>query len=92
MRYFKSLSDGYIYAVGTGPGGTEITEAEYNDIKSVIGNMPQAESGYWYRLTDSLVWEKYEIITPTPEPTTEGRIAALEEQLAAAKILLGLEE
>lgn len=92
MRYFKSLSDGYIYAIGTGPGGTEITEAEYNDIKSVIGNMPQAESGYWYRLTDSLVWEKYEIITPTPEPTTEGRIAALEEQLAAAKILLGLEE
>lgn len=92
MRYFKSLSDGYIYAIGTGPGGTEITEAEYNDIKSVIGNMPQAEGGYWYRLTDSLVWEKYEIITPTPEPTTEGRIAALEEQLAAAKILLGLEE
>lgn len=92
MRYFKSLSDGYIYAIGTGPGGTEITEAEYKSIKSVIGNMPQAESGYWYRLTDSLVWEKYEIITPAPEPTTENRIAALEEQLAAAKILLGLEE
>lgn len=30
--------------------------------------------------------------TPAPEPTTEERIAALEEQLAAAKILLGLEE
>ena len=29
---------------------------------------------------------------PAPEPTTEERIAALEEQLAAAKILLGLEE
>ena len=27
-----------------------------------------------------------------PEPTTEERIAALEEELAAAKILLGLEE
>lgn len=30
--------------------------------------------------------------TPAPETTTEERIAALEEQLAAAKILLGLEE
>jgi len=30
--------------------------------------------------------------TPAPEPTQEERIAALEEELAAAKILLGLEE
>ena len=30
--------------------------------------------------------------TPDPEPTAEERIATLEEQLAAAKILLGLEE
>ena len=29
---------------------------------------------------------------PTPEPTPEERIAALEQELAAAKILLGLEE
>lgn len=29
---------------------------------------------------------------PEPEPSTEERIAALEEELAAAKILLGLEE
>ena len=30
--------------------------------------------------------------TTAPEPTTEERIADLEEQLAAAKILLGLED
>ena len=30
--------------------------------------------------------------TPAPEPTAEERIAALEQELAAAKILLGLEE
>ena len=30
--------------------------------------------------------------TPAPEPTPEERIAALEEKLKAAKILLGLEE
>ena len=37
-------------------------------------------------------WEKSMADTTAPEPTTDERIAALEEQLAAAKILLGLEE
>lgn len=37
-------------------------------------------------------WEQSIADTPAPEPTAEERIAALEEQLAAAKILLGLEE
>ena len=37
-------------------------------------------------------WEQSISDTPAQEPTTEERIAALEEQLAAAKILLGLEE
>lgn len=26
MVYYKQLSDNYILAIGTGPGGTEITE------------------------------------------------------------------
>lgn len=37
-------------------------------------------------------WEQVMSEIPAPEPTPEERIAALEEQLAAAKILLGLEE
>ena len=37
-------------------------------------------------------WRKEISSTPAPEPTTEERIAALEEELKAAKILLGLEE
>lgn len=37
-------------------------------------------------------WEQSIADTPTPEPTPEERIAALEEELAAAKILLGLED
>ena len=37
-------------------------------------------------------WEHAIADTPAPVPTPEERIAALEEQLAAAKILLGLEE
>lgn len=30
MRYYKQISDNYIIAIGTGYGGEEITEAEYN--------------------------------------------------------------
>ena len=37
-------------------------------------------------------WEQSIADIPAPEPTPEERIAALEEQLAAAKILLGLED
>ena len=37
-------------------------------------------------------WEQEAAQQPTPAPTTEERIAALEEELKAAKILLGLEE
>ena len=37
-------------------------------------------------------WEQSIADTPAPEPTPEERIAALEDELSAAKILLGLEE
>lgn len=37
-------------------------------------------------------WEQSIATTPTQELTTEERIAALEEELKAAKILLGLED
>ena len=37
-------------------------------------------------------WEQETTQQPAPEPTPEERIAALEEELKAAKILLGLEE
>ena len=37
-------------------------------------------------------WEQEAAQQPTPELTPEERISALEEELKAAKILLGLEE
>lgn len=37
-------------------------------------------------------WEQSIADAPTPEPTPEERIAALEDELKAAKILLGLED
>lgn len=37
-------------------------------------------------------WEKEVAQQPAPAPTPDERIAALEDELAATKILLGLEE
>lgn len=37
-------------------------------------------------------WEQSIADIPVPEPTTDERIAALEEELKAAKILIGLED
>ena len=37
-------------------------------------------------------WEQSISDSPASEPTAEERIAALEQELAAAKILLGLED
>ena len=36
MRYYAQYSDNKLIAIGTGPGGTEITEAEYNALLSEI--------------------------------------------------------
>ena len=37
MRYYAQYNDsGEFIAIGTGPGGTEITEAEYNTLLSEI--------------------------------------------------------
>ena len=36
MRYYALYSDNKLLAIGTGSGGTEITEAEYNALLSEI--------------------------------------------------------
>ena len=36
MRYYKIIDSGTLIAIGTGPGGTEITESEYNTLLSEI--------------------------------------------------------
>ena len=36
MRYYKQTANNCIIAIGTGAGGTEITEAEYNALLSEI--------------------------------------------------------
>ena len=67
MRYYKEINDGYISAIGTGNGFTEITEAEYDEIVEILHNQPTPPDGYDYRLKENLEWELYEL-PPEPEP------------------------
>ena len=59
MRYYKTIDDGYITAIGTGGGGTEITESEYNEIMTVIQNKPPRTETTDYHLKTDLTWEAY---------------------------------
>ena len=81
MRYYKQIENGYILAIGTGGGGVEITEQEYNEIMSVIQSKPPRTETTDFRLKVDLTWEEYE--TP-PEPP-EGDI----DDTEALNILLG---
>ena len=83
MRYNKQTFNNYILAIGTGYGGTEITEAEYNDIMAIIQSCPAAE-GKGYRLKSDLTWEAYDL-PPVPEPSDDDEISTDE----ALNILLG---
>lgn len=65
MRYCKYVSDGYVDGLGTGAGGTEITEAEYTEIMAMIRNRPEETPTLSYRLREDLTWESYE---REPEP------------------------
>ena len=60
MRYYKQQSDSYILTIGTGYGGEEITEDEYNNIMSVIQSRPSAD-GKGYKLKTDLTWEEYDL-------------------------------
>ena len=83
MRYYKQTANNCIIAIGTGPGNIEITEAEYNQIISIIQNRPQSE-GKGYRLKTDLTWEEYDL-PPEPEPSDDDEISTDE----ALNILLG---
>lgn len=82
MRYYKTIIDGYLVSVGTGTGGTEITESEYNDLLSIIHNRPTAQDGFTYKLkADTLEWELVELppIEEDDEATESDYIDALNE-------------
>ena len=78
MRHYKKAENGYILEIGTGKGGTEITESEYTEIMAVIQNRPQETPTTGYRLKADLTWESYEKEPqPEPEPDAEEALAIL---------------
>ena len=83
MRYYKQISNGYILAIGTGDGETEINETEYNSIVSVLQSRPTSET-QGYHLRADLTWEAYNL-PPAPEPSDDDEISNEE----ALNILLG---
>ena len=83
MRYYKQIIDNYLTAIGTGPGNTAITEAEYNQILSVIQSRPTSET-QGYRLRTDLTWEAYDL-PPEPEPSDDDELSNEE----AFNILIG---
>ncbi len=68
--------------------GKEITEAEYNEILSMLRNRPTAPDGYAYRLTAQLEWELYEL----PPAEDEEVVDETEEKAKAYDILTGVAE
>lgn len=67
--YYKITKDSYITVIGTGNGGTPITDEEYENIRSILRNRPTAESGYEYRLKEDLTWELVE--SPAVDPVDD---------------------
>ena len=88
MRYYKMIIDGYLVAVGSGSGGTEITAEEYAELLNIIRTKPVASEGYEYRLKADLTWELYEL-PPVPAPEDED---ATEADYIAALNELGVPE
>lgn len=61
MKYFKNIENGYIVSVSTVHGQIEITKEEYDEILSIVKNIPQAPEGFEYRIKDDLTLEKCKI-------------------------------
>lgn len=81
MRYYKNIDGDYLVSIGTGSGGEEITQEEYENILSIIRNRPTPEAGYTYRLRTDLTWELVE----APVEPVDDEISADE----ALDIILG---
>lgn len=85
MRYYKTCSEGYLIAIGSGgKQGETISEYECEEIKSALNHMPEKD-GYCYRLKTDLSYEAFEAEKMTIKPDDS-------EYAEAGKILLGVSE
>lgn len=79
MRYYKVIADNYIIRIGTGNGGEEIDNKEYENILSVINRRPASTDTTGYRLKADLTWEAYEKepVEPVEEEASADEILAI---------------
>lgn len=59
MRYYKIEKDGFITSIGTGNGGIEISEDEYNAIKAVLAVKPHDTLKLGHKLKTDLTWLEF---------------------------------
>lgn len=81
MRYYKTIENGYITSIGTGGGGTEITESEYNTIMAIIQNKPARTETTDYHLRKDMTWESYEVEPPVTDDTPPDNLNEVSEYL-----------
>lgn len=74
MRYYKIIDNGVLFAIGTGYGGEEITEEEYNELLTEI----QQKVDY----TNKLYNEEIEL-TDIPEDWRGEIINRVQDRIAA---------
>ena len=99
MRYYKLIENDSLIAIGTGAGGVEITESEYNALLSEIREKASlVDKLYSGEITIAEVptdWQE-EIQRRVDERIAAEGEAADEidpdEAVSAVKILLGMEE
>lgn len=85
MRYYKQVENGYIHAIGSGAGNTEITAEEYARIMAVIKSRPTPPDGKEYHLTEHLEWEEYDkSVVEIDEEATEADYQAALAELGVA--------
>lgn len=72
--FYKIVDGGYIAGFGTNgnDSATEITEAEYSNLLSLIRSAPSAPDGFQYKLrADTLEWELVKLPPIEHEPLTD---------------------
>ena len=89
MRYFASYLNNKVIAIGTGPGGTEITEAEYNALLTEIREKAAlVEQLYNGEITiDEVPTEWQEEIQRRVNERIAAEGAAEEQDLSAEEVL-----
>ena len=81
MRYYKRIEGQYIAGIGTGAGGTEITQEEYDSILQTIHSRPALPDGYGCRLTTDMNWVQYALPAVEEEVDEATALAELMEVL-----------